>query len=268
MLERLRRAISLESHDLVTTVVRRGRSDLDLASLAEPVELLCRDLDGPAELHAAGRREARRFVLDRLTRSPAAVPEPTPRRSVVIAGLPGCGADGLAARLGLAPADPAATLERSFRTLDLEHRWHLPGYAEWFDGADHVAAWARIAATAPAGPAAWTSWTVLERLGELERTPGGLAAVVLVDEGDADRRRQRVATLVDDVVAERRRWSDAVDPEAVARYWSWRVDRLLERRDAWAASTSVPVLRLDGERLVTDPDAATAEARELIAGAD
>ena len=272
MLERFRRAISLESHDLVTTVVRHGRGDLDLASLAEPLELLCRDLDGPAGLHLSGRRAARRWLLDRVAASPPAhLGRARPdgddatgggAAAIAVVGLPGSGADDLARRLSHATSlDSTEERERRLRALDLECRWHLPSWAEWFDGTPHDDTWAAMvdATRSAGGTRWWTSWQMLERLDELERATGGRLVAVLVDLPVAE----AVDPFVESVVTERRRWSDAVDPASVARYWTWRLDRLAQRGDEWAATTTAPVVRLDAAELRRDPDRAVALARSV-----
>ena len=56
------------AHTSLTRHALIAQDDADV----EPLELLARDLDGPARLHLAGRREARRVLMDRLTASPPA----------------------------------------------------------------------------------------------------------------------------------------------------------------------------------------------------
>lgn len=265
---RLSPRATLDSADLVTTAIRRGANPA-LAHLAEPLELLCRDLDGPARLHRDGRRHARGWLLaqlgsralhiaDAATRD-AGPSGPDPGLVVVVGSDPDTVARWTRALLATGRVDApdpteTATLDAALRHLEAERRWHLPSWAEWFERTDHTETLRSLraaphAGSEPARPVLLGSWQHGERLDQvIDRQ-----AAVVVDTTAAG---ASVEAFVDGAVVQRRRWSADVDAESVARYWHWRLALGRNRYLSWRDSAVTPIVE------VTADDAAIAVAEQ------
>jgi len=250
---RLLPAANLESHDLVTTAVRTGRGDLDLNLLAEPLELICRDLER-AHLRPERRRAARRLLLDALRsesppeqRSARGVlnevhdSQPATAPVVLVVGLPHSATSVVGALEASGHFDSTyLDAERSYltprlRSLEFEQRWHLPSWAEWFEGTDHTACLQPLTRRSSTRPQLIASWSLMERPGQLLDDAAGVVVVVRPDE-------HTVQGLIDETVRQRHQWADHVDDAAVRRYWRWRLDLMVERFDTWQAPQGSAVI--------------------------
>ncbi len=260
----------LDAPSLVVASMKRSPAgELDIGSIAEPLEILTRSLDRQANLHGPGRLGARRQLIASLVRRgllasrqssepPIGAGDHGP--AIVIAGLPGAGSVALRRWLTLDAIwhpveDETELFAAALATMDYEVQWHVPAFAEWFDAADLSEPYRFVSGVlsrrrpVPLG----TRWVLcspqhLERLDELSvGFPG--ATVVRLHE-DHDRALARATALV---VGRRRQASRAVDPEAIRRYCAWRIDRALARSQRWADRSDLSVLDVSRDELRADP---------------
>lgn len=233
-------------------------ADLHIRPIAEPLELLTRSLDRQAQLHRAGRLAARRDLEALLVRRaltvgstpPAATPHP-----IVVAGLPGSRASLLRALLGLHPEVAAATDEdermgAGLASICFELRWHVPAYAEWFDGTRLDDAYRLLRDSLDATDRRWLlgSPQHLERLPELASAFGGVVVVrVLGDESTV------IASTTELAMRLRHASSGCVSSETVQRYVAWRVRRLVDRAMTSPVPGGVEVVDVGTHDLLTDP---------------
>lgn len=244
-------AVQLEAHELVTATMKRtGSDDFGPGNWSEPLEVLCTALRREADLDLAGRRWARAYLLDLLStraeRAAGGPPNPSAVASVVesdamtsdptteAAGGPRAGAqratpdpviaatpDQLDRWTPDAAPDDDDELAVTLCSIRFEQWWHVPGYAEWLDGADLTDAYGQWAA----GPRAGRGGVLhLEHLPLLRRVLGDTA--VLVRTGDLDAATE---AMVADVTARRTEANSGSDVDQLRRYWRWRLGRMLER---------------------------------------
>jgi len=217
-------AVQLEAHELVTATMKRtGSDDFGPGNWSEPLEVLCTALRREADLDLAGRRWARAYLLDLLsTRAERAAggPRAGAQRATpdpVIAATP----DQLDRWTPDAAPDDDDELAVTLCSIRFEQWWHVPGYAEWLDGADLTDAYGQWAA----GPRAGRGGVLhLEHLPLLRRVLGDTA--VLVRTGDLDAATE---AMVADVTARRTEANSGSDVDQLRRYWRWRLGRMLER---------------------------------------
>jgi hypothetical protein len=181
---------------------------------------------------------------------PAANPNP-----IVVAGLPGSRASLLQALLALHPevsqvSDEDERMGAGLASICFELRWHVPAYAEWFDGAALDDAYRLLRDSLGPTDRRWLlgSPQHLERLSELASTFDGVVVVrVQGDENDVIESTTELALRV------RHASSGWVNPETVHRYVAWRVRRLLDRSTTNPVPEGVQVLELRTCDLLADP---------------
>lgn len=260
ILDRLARAmVRLDSAAVVVGALKEvPGADLDIGPIAEPLELLTRSLDRQAQLHRAGRLAARRdlqALLVRRARTIGATPPEATPHPIVVAGLPGSRASLLRALLELHPevsrvADENERMGAGLASICFELRWHVPAYAEWFDGARLDDAYRLLRNSLDATDRRWLlgSPQHLERMSELASTFGELVVVqVGCDETSVIDATTELALRL------RHASSRRVNHETVHRYVAWRVRRLLDRATTDPLPGGIEVLALRNRDLLADP---------------
>ncbi len=253
------RTVSLDENHLVVAAMKRsGASDIPAPGCGEPLTVLTRALDERAQLTMAGRRTARRIIVDALAdraRLDAAAPVGAEPRLVVV-GLP-YGAAGLLRRaLGstsetpspLDGGDDAHDWRLAMADPSWEFRWHVPEFAEWLD--EH-----RAEVTAPSSAAA--SHGGLAWLGR-SLDPADQLVVVRDAPPAAD---AAAAALSQATVTERALHSTRHLPEPTDRYVRWRMSVFGDRVEAAATGAT---LVLDGTEVAADPAAAARRVLDVV----
>jgi hypothetical protein len=136
-----------------------------------------------------------------------------------------------------------------------EAQWNVPGYAEWYDGADlgpaygdlrtmlQILQWYR-----PADRWLLKSPQHLERIPELRATFPD--AVIVQTHRDPVSVAASTASLIS---YSRRTGTSNVSPISIGKYWAWRIERLLTRSMEQRDATGTPVVDVRFEDLTTDP---------------
>ena len=264
-----RRRVHLDSAALVVAAMKRSNLvDLDVASIAERLEILTRSLDREADLTTRGRVEARHDLvellvgraelLDTITRRPQLTTTPFDP-PIVLTGLPAAGVDLLTDLLttdpGIRVPAPVDLGTLDLASWDFEVRWNVPAYAEWFDRADLTDSYRLARAQLgrrqhddPSGTWLLASPQHLERTDELAAVfPGAVVVRLHRDPVVA------VAELARDVTRRRRSSTTTVHPVTIGRYWSWRFERMADRAEAAGTPHELTILDLHHGDLVRDP---------------
>lgn len=246
---------------VVAALKEAAGADLDIGRVAEPLELLTRSLDRQAALHRVGRTEARRALVGMLVRRAQVIASASPSPvlgPIVIAGLPGSAASFLRSLVALHPEvaavpDEDDRLGAGLANICFELRWHVPAYAEWFDGArlDDAYRLLRDSLATEASAAPPVRW-LLGSAQHLDRRSELAAAfpdpVIVYVEGGED---AVTDTTVELALRLRRAASDQVDPEKVHRYVAWRIGRLRDRAASRPGSDGITVVAT--EELLGNP---------------
>ena len=263
------RRVHLDSAALVVAAMKRSNLvEMDVAPIAERLEILTRSLDREASLTIQGRRDAHRDLVDllverarlldailhqpRLTTTPFDPP-------IVLAGLPAAGldllGDLLAADRGLRTPTPPDLGSLDLASWEFELRWNVPAYAEWIDRADltnsYRLARAQLSRSQSSEPA--ERW-VLASPQHVERT----AEIASVFPGATVVRLHRdpvvvVTELARDVAERRGSASAVVNPSTIGRYWSWRFGRMAQRALDAGSPTELTFVDVQHADLVGDP---------------
>jgi len=230
---------SLEPHTIVVGALKAGRTtELGDMGYAEPLDVLCRSLDTEARLTAAGRRTAKRQLIDLLaTRARTPTSAEIGPAPIVVCGLPGTSTDALREQLGVAPGlgrPPGPLHEIDLRSMSFEVRWHVPAYAEWLTGNDptpHLR-WDRavLAHSNPSGRSVVGSWVDVERLAAIRSTwPDCSIVIVRPDDWSLTESADIIARSCID---QRRAAGSRTEADVIERYWRWRIGVMAERLDA------------------------------------
>ena len=147
-------------------------------------------------------------------------------------------------------------------SMIFECTWNVPAFAEWYDGADlrEGYGWLRRMMQVLGWYRSGEQW-LLKSPQHLERIPDLVATfpgVVLVQ---THRDPVSVVTSTASMITTGRPVSsDRVDPDQIGRYWTWRLDRMLDRnmaqRDQLGDELGTPVIDLRFHELMADPMAA------------
>lgn len=159
-------------------------------------------------------------------------------------------------------------LRRDIASMDVEHHWHVPAFAEVFDDADLAPAYRHLLAEPSrhalvGGEPRRVGWSVqhLERLDTVAAlAPDDVLVIVDVDIEVAATRTAAAS------ITARRRHSDSVDDAAVARYWGWRYRRLADRGEEQAGGLRGAVARVTAEELASAPEDAVRRIVEPLGG--
>ena len=120
-----------------------------------------------------------------------------------------------------APDDDDDELALTLCSIRFEQWWHVPGYAEWLDGADLSDAYRQWGA----GPRNGRGGLLhLEHIPELRAALP--SARVEVHKGDLD---AATDAMVAEVGGRRAEAHTAADVDQLRRYWRWRLGRMLDR---------------------------------------
>lgn len=248
---------SLESPALVVAATKRTQTDIEIGTVSEPLELLCRSLDRQADLPALPRRAARRRIVDALVRRAcllAGAPPPPAAEPLVVVGAPG---SPRAARLrgALLEATPSLTrlgpptdpdsLEPLIAAPLFELDWHVPAYAEWLLTADLRPTYrdllrvsSRIAGTETR--ALLGESMHLEQLSALRAEMPGAMVVRVVDDPDVEDRSAVAAAI-----AARESATGRADATAISRYWTWRMKEWRARSSDVEVELTIPAKRIE-----------------------
>jgi hypothetical protein len=142
-----------------------------------------------------------------------------------------------------------------------EAQWNVPAFSEWYDGADQGAAYGDLATMLqilqwyrPGDRWLLKSPQHLERLPELRATFPD--AVIVQTHRDPV---SVVASTASMISYGRRMSSDDISPRTIAKYWAWRIERLLTRSMTQRDATGTPVIDVRFEDLTADPLAVVEE---------
>lgn len=264
MLDRwLNQRPEITAHDIVTRAMHRtGDDQFGADDWSEPLEVLCRSLELEARLHHRGRRAVRTELTDLLVER-ASEPEAAQHSTVAVATLDEAAASNLVTELCRVPEVRTRRLAPTLTSMDFERRWHIPGYAEWLAEADLIEPLARLRAYEAAGGGSdhssgsvievVTSPMFIERIETLrDAMPTAVIVQIHTDVPTA------LGEMTARSVEERKRYSDDVDPDRVERYWTWRVELMMDRNAAGRAASTIEVIDLD-RRDITDSPQACAE---------
>lgn len=273
------RPIEIASHDIVTTTIRTWKTeDYQGMSWSEPLEWLTRDLQHEAGLTDEARPLVRTMLMDLLLARAvggktgvadrdldAAVVLP---RTVIIAGTDAPAVSKLAAAFGASALnDP---MRSEFCGLEWELDFHLPHFAEWL-AEDALAEQYESAArrssygsnNATVGTASAHLWCAFGHAEHLTQIRRALPKAVIVSLGDGSDQ-----ATIDLAIERRRRWSDAVDADKVARYWNWRLSLARDKRDAqllgFRAAGDANLIEIDTAAALGDPARLGAEIAERL----
>lgn len=176
----------------------------------------------------------------------------------------GSGALGTRRRTGRDDAcDDGELFASDLRTIRFERIWHVPAYAEWYDTADlthtyqHLRTILQILQSRRgARPSADTPRWLFASVQHLEHPVSILEA--FPDATIVQVHRDPMATMASVTTAiahERAASARGVDPDAVARYWTWRFARMLTRSIERRPAADDRFVDLTADELRTDPGA-------------
>jgi len=239
--------------------MKRTQTDIEIGTVSEPLELLCRSLDRQADLAALPRRAARRRIVDALVRRAellAGAPPPPAAEPLVVVGAPG---SPRAARLRSAlleanpglmrpgpPTDPDS-LEPLIAAPRFELDWHVPAYAEWLLTADLRPTYRDLRRVSSRITGTETRALLgesmhLEQLAALKAVMPGVAVVRVVDDPAHEDR-----SAIEAAIAARESSTGHVEASAISRYWTWRMQEWRSRTSDADADLIVPAKRIDSD---------------------
>ena len=142
-----------------------------------------------------------------------------------------------------------------FASMFFESAWHVPGFAEWYDGADLTDGYRRLRELLcalsfyrPADRWVLKSPQHLERLSELAAV-FPRATIVQTHRDPA----VAVTSTASMITYGRRIGTTRVDPVQIGRYWSWRSERLVNRSADQRDRLGTGVVDVAYSDLVADP---------------
>jgi hypothetical protein len=143
----------------------------------------------------------------------------------------------------------------SLCSMLFEAQWNVPAYAEWYDGAELAPAYEALRTMLqvlqwyrPADRWLLKSPQHLERIPDLRATFPD--AVIVQTHRDPV---SVVASTASMISYSRRMSSSTIAPQTIAKYWAWRIERLLTRSMEQRDATGTPVVDVRFEDLTAEP---------------